>query len=138
MENVNAATLKDFVIILLALGGFAMAGWTAFRPPRPTGITPDPLRIEKLDKFATRDFCDLQHAEVTRRLNGHDADVRALYEEMKKDRQQNREHASNRSAATYTKIEAVRSELADKIDSTPERVIDTLNKLGLLNKGGQS
>jgi len=122
LDSVNAATLKDFVIILLALGGFAMAAWTTFRPSKPTVITPDPLRVEKLDKFATRDFCEMKHLEVTRRLDGHDAELAQFRTEAKADREQNQVHASQRSAAIYHKIDEVRDELTTKMDGINEQM----------------
>jgi len=46
-------------------------------------ITPDPLRIEKLDKFATRDFCEMKHTEVRERLAKHDTDIAALWNTLR-------------------------------------------------------
>lgn len=122
LDNVNAATLKDFVIIILAIGGFAMAAFTTFRPQKPTVITPDPLRIEKLDKFATRDFCEMKHLEVNRRLDTHDEQLAQLRIEAKAELQQNQEHASARSAAIYRKVDEVREELTAKMDGLNEQM----------------
>ena len=81
-----------------------------------TAITPDPLRVEKLDRFATRDFCETQHNEVSRRLDGHDSDIRAIYGEIKQSRAEGETHAGQRSATLHRKIEEVRSELNVKLD----------------------
>lgn len=132
METVNAATLKDFVIIALALGGFALAAWATFQPRQPTNITPDPLRIEKLDKFATRDFCESKNNEVHRRLDQHEKEIVQLRLEAREDRQNGEAHATRRSADLHGKIESVRTDLNDKIDAMPERIIDLLNHLGKL------
>lgn len=70
-----------------------------------------PVQTLSVDKFATRDFCEMQHKEVTRRLDGHDSDIRALYDEIKTDRDANEVHASARSASIYEKIDEVRSEM---------------------------
>jgi t-SNARE complex subunit (syntaxin) len=114
LDNVPATTLKDVIIIIMGLGGFVMVAIQFFRKP---ANVPQPLQIEKLDKFATRDFCEMKHLEISRRLDGHDADVRALYDEIKRDRQANQVHASERSANIHAKIDAVREELTDKIDT---------------------
>ena len=113
IDSVNAATLKDFVIILLALGGFAMAAWTTFRPARPTAIAPDPLRIEKLDKFATRDFCEMKHVEIGRRLDGHDADVRAIYNEIKAGRSEMQNNVRVDIAGVHDRINIVLGEVRE-------------------------
>lgn len=133
---VPADHFKWTIVIIIGLILVGLQIWTATRQNK-TVIAPDPLRVEKFDAYATRHFCEMQHAEVTRRLNGHDADVRALYDEIKRDRQQNQEHASKRSETLYRKIEEVRTELSDKIDTTPSRVIETLSTLGLLRKPGE-
>jgi hypothetical protein len=44
-----------------------------------TAITPDPLRIEKLDKFATRDFCEMKHGETKATLGRHDLEISELW-----------------------------------------------------------
>jgi hypothetical protein len=110
LSSVNPITLKDFIIIGLAILGAAGMIKNLFGK-NTTTVGPDPLRIEKLDKFATRDFCEQRHSEVSRRLDGHDKDVRALYDEIKKDRDANEIHASERSASIYEKIDEVRSEM---------------------------
>ena len=110
LSSVNPITLKDVIIIGLALLGAAGMIKNLFGK-NTTNIAPDPLRIEKLDKFATRDFCEQRHHEVTRRLDGLDGHVRAIYDEIKKDRDANEIHASERSASIYEKIDEVRSEM---------------------------
>lgn len=87
-----------------------------------TAITPDPLRIEKLDKLATREFVANQHNEIDRRLNGHDADIARLTEDMKDDRKQNEIHASSRSANLHGKIEAVRTDLTKQLGEVAQSV----------------
>jgi hypothetical protein len=110
LASVNPITLKDVIIIGLAILGGAGMVKNLFGK-NTTAITPDPLRIEKLDKFATRDFCEQRHSEVARRLDGHDGDIRALYAEIKTDRDANEIHASERSASIYEKIDEVRAEM---------------------------
>ena len=57
-----------------------------------------------------------------------------LRDDMKEERRNNEVHASQRSAGLHSKIESVRSELTDKIDDMPNRIIDQLSKLNLLRK----
>ncbi len=131
ISSVNPATLKDFVIIIIGVGGFVMVVVQFFRKPS-TAITPDPLRIEKLDKLASRDFVQERHAEHARRLDAHDKEIAQIRNEAKEDRRNNEVHASQRSSNLYQKIEAVRTELNEKIDAMPERIIELLNSLGKL------
>ena len=135
--------MGQFVYAAIALIGGVLAGLGIMAYIK----RPDPLQIEqplrtnidgevqfrKLDQFATRDFCEAKHLDVTRRLNGHDQDIAALRQDMKEDRKQAEIHASARGSKLYDEIKSVRSELSDKIDEMPDRIIDTLNKLGLLN-----
>jgi len=115
LESIPADFLKT--LLMVAIVGLQI--YSMYRKPVPI---PNPLQIEKLDKFATRDFCEMKHLETNRRLDGHDADVRALYEEMKRERQSNQEHASLRSAAIYRKIDEVRDELTTKMDGLNEQM----------------
>ncbi len=131
LENVPATTLKDVIIILVGLLIVGLQVFNTFKKPTPM---PQPLQIEKLDKFATRDFCEVQHSDLRRQLAAHDKDIAQLREEAKEDRRNNEVHASQRSSGLHKKIEDVRSELTDKIDDMPTRIIDQLSKLGLLRK----
>lgn len=70
-----------------------------------------------MDKFATRDFCDMRHDEITRRLDGHDAEISALRDDAKQDRADGEVHASARSATIHRKIEDVRTELTGHINA---------------------
>jgi hypothetical protein len=92
------------------------------------------VNVRNIDKFATRDFVTERHAEVNRRLDGHDRDIVVLREDMKTDRHNNEVHASERSSKIYDEIKSVRNELSDKIDDMPSRIIDQLSKLNLLRK----
>jgi hypothetical protein len=131
LSAVNPMTLKDFAIIGLALISGAV-GLKALFGKNTTALTPDPLRIEKLDKFATRDWCERERDETKRRLDSHDKDIAKIHDEFRQDREKNEVHASQRSQTIFRAIDELRRELTEKIDSTPERLIDTLTKLGKL------
>ncbi len=118
--NLGDAPPDHFKWTILIIVGVVLVGLQIYIALRKT--VPNPLQVEKLDKFATRDFCEALQAENRRRLDGHDADVRALYEEIKRDRQQNQEHASQRSAAIYRKIDEVQREVSSKIDGLNEQM----------------
>ena len=75
-----------------------------------------PVQTLSVDKFATRDFCEMRHVEVTRRLDGHDNEIANLRATAKEDRADNQIHASQRSQTIHKKIEDVRTELTGKID----------------------
>lgn len=133
MESVPAATFKDVFLILLGLVGLALGAYGYIRKPVTT-ITPDPLRVEKLDKFATRDFCSTLHSELNRRLDGHDSDIKNLYDEFKSDREASAVSARQRSAAIYGRIDNLETKLTDKIDTMPDRIIKILSELNLLRR----
>lgn len=136
--------MGQFIYAGLALLGGIVAGLAIMayiKRPDPTQIE-QPIRtniegdvnIRTSDKFATRDFVSERHAEVSRRLDGHDKVIEGLRDDMKEDRRNNEVHASQRSANLHAKVDAVRSELSDKIDDMPNRIIDQLSKLNLLRK----
>jgi hypothetical protein len=133
LEAVPAEQLKWTLVILMTLAILALQVWLAVRSRR-TQITPDPLRIEKLDKFATRDFCEMKNAELSRRLEANEEDIRRIYVEMKRDRAAADVHASERSKTIFNEIKLVRAEVTDKIDGMPDRIIKLLSELGLLRK----
>ena len=112
---------------------FRKAEATRLEQPIATQINGE-VNVRTLDKFATRDFVTERHAEVGRRLDSHDKEISALRDDMKEERRNNEVHASQRSAGLHSKIESVRSELTDKIDDMPNRIIDQLSKLNLLRK----
>jgi hypothetical protein len=133
LSDVPDEHFKWTVIIILAIATFGLLLYTTFRAPK-TIVTPDPLRVEKLDKFATRDFVESQNAEVKRRLDAHDRDVQRIYDEIKAERAANQVHQSERSKTLFNEIKSVRDELTDKMDEMPDRIIRLLSELNLLNK----
>lgn len=136
LEAVPAEHFKWTIVIIIGLALLGLQIYSVMRE-RKTSITPDPLRVEKLDKFATRDFCMSQHSEVSRRLDAHDSEFRRIYDQMKMDSAANQVHASERSKTLFNEVKAVREELTAKIDSMPDRIIKLLNDLHLLNNGGK-
>jgi hypothetical protein len=145
LDAVPADNLKWTLIVLMGLAIFGMQVVGAFRKPGATAIEPDPLRVVKMDKFATRDFCDMKHSEVARRLDAHDAAIQKLYDEIKAERSAQQIHASERSKTLFQaigktrdelteKIDGVQTALNDKMDAIPKEVINMLSDLSLLNK----
>jgi hypothetical protein len=121
MDAVPADLIKNLVVIGLALSTTVL-GWLMFANRGNTKkITVDdqpvaaridgPISTLKLDQLATRDFVAERHTEFLRRLDGHDADIRSLYAEIKADRAANEAHASARSAAIYQKIDTVQNQM---------------------------
>jgi hypothetical protein len=103
---------KWTVIIILGLILVGLQVWTAVRQNK-TLISPDPLRIEKLDKFATRDFCEMKHNEVHRRLDGHDVEIRAIYAEMKSGRHEMQTNVREDIAGVHDRINEVLGEVRE-------------------------
>ena len=121
VDSVPADLLKSLLIVGLATSTVVL-GWLQYSARRESRrVTVDdqpvaaridgPVNTLTLDKLATRDFVAERFVETTRRLDGHDGDIRALYGEIKTDRAANEAHASARSAAIYTKIDAVQAEM---------------------------
>lgn len=97
-------------------------------------IEPQPLDVRKIPGVVSVDMHNTCHAEVQRRLNGHDEDIRSIYSRIEAVQTRNEQHASERSAAIYRKIDEVRLEVTDKIDTMPDRIIKTLSELNLLRR----
>ena len=113
--NLSDAPADQFKWTVLILIGLVLVGlqiWTATRQNK-TVIAPDPLRIEKLDKFATRDFCEMKHVEISRRLDGHDADVRAIYSEIKAGRSEMQNNVRVDIAGVHDRINIVLGEVRE-------------------------
>jgi hypothetical protein len=127
LQSVSPEFLKSFLIVFIAFAGVALAvaGYLGRRDSRRVTVDDQPVearikgqvRTVAEDRFATRDFVAERNAELDRRLNGHDADIRALYAELKADRAAAEIHASQRSSAIYEEIGSVREGLSDKIDA---------------------
>ena len=85
-----------------------------------------PLNVQLLESFVTKsEFAN--HAADNKR------DVDSIRVELREDRRNNEVHASQRSAGIYKKIDEVRSELSEKIDAMPSRIVaDLRNAKGLL------
>lgn len=130
LQGVTGDYFKSFMTVAGWLLGIVAVIWGLRQ--RTTRIEPDPLRVEKIDKLATREFCQAKHTEVERRLLGHDQDIAALRADMKEDRRNNEIHASQRSAGLHSKIDNVRIELSEKIDGMEARIIATLKNTGAI------
>jgi hypothetical protein len=112
LDKVNPTFLHQFLLVILGLLGGAAAAVGIYAALRKRKIEPQPLEVTAATRFTTMEA----HGEVLRRLDGHDLDIRAIYEELKDDRSKNEVHASSRSANLHAKIEAVRTELDAKMD----------------------
>jgi hypothetical protein len=106
-----------------------------YRGGRTTNrIEPTPLDVRKIPGVMSVDMHRACHEEVVRRLNTHDEDIRAIYRRIEDSQARQEVHASERSAAIYRKIDEVRTEVTDKIDTMPDRIIKTLSDLNLLRR----
>lgn len=74
----NPSVAWNVVLTLGVLIAISVNLVSLIRKPS-TAITPDPLRIEKLDKFATRDFCNVKHTDIQVRLERIDHEIGALW-----------------------------------------------------------
>jgi hypothetical protein len=108
----NPSIAWEVVLTLGVLVNLALGAVNVLRKPGMT-ISPDPLRIEKLDKFATRDFCEMKHQEVHRRLDGHDADIRAIYNEIKTGRSEMQNNVREDIAGVHDRINVVLGEVRE-------------------------
>ena len=85
-----------------------------------------PLNVQLLESFVTK-------SEFTSHTADNKNDLDSIRAELREDRRNNEQHASARSAGIYRKIDEVRSELSEKIDAMPSRIVaDLRNAKGLL------
>ncbi len=127
LQTVPAEFLKNFAILALALlaAGLGLATYLSRNKSRRIVVDEQPVQTVingqvntvSTDKFATRDFVAERNAELDRRLSGHDADIRKIYDELKQDRAASEIHASQRSSAIYQEIGIVRKDLGEKLDA---------------------
>ena len=110
LTNTAPEHVKDFILIGIALFGVVALAWGMVKK-NTTTVAPDPLRVQKADGTVSREFCAQIHGDTTRRLDGHDKDIRDIYAELKRDREANENHASARSSAIYGEIRKVSEEM---------------------------
>ena len=78
ISTVEPTHVKDVVIILLSLLTGAGVIVMIVRKPR-VSVDPQPLDVRSVDKFATRDFCTMKHAEIKAALDRHENELDALW-----------------------------------------------------------
>lgn len=129
INNADANLLKQLAIIGGWVFGIVMSALMyqlgkrkkdiaiADQPIATTATVNGTIQTLSVEKFVTRDFCDLRHNELTRRLDGHDAEIASLRDDAKQDRADGEVHASARSATIHRKIEDVRTELTGHINA---------------------
>jgi hypothetical protein len=87
LDPLPASFWKNFCIALLVLIGAAgiVAGIiAAFRKPSPLKISDDPaIEVRKAPKRYNHDLAENRHGEVTRRLDGHDAEFEQVWQTMR-------------------------------------------------------
>lgn len=88
LPSVPAETLKWTLIILVALLLIAavIKGLVrGFRPEKVTLNDDPPVEFRKAPKRFNHDLAEDRHHEVTRRLEGHDAEIEQLWTTMRKE-----------------------------------------------------
>lgn len=86
LGNVPAEIFKWVLIILLTLAVAAVGVWSKLRRPavKTTTIIDDqPVEIRKAPKRYNHDLAESRHGDVTRRLDGHDAEIEQLWMTMR-------------------------------------------------------
>ena len=113
VQSVTPDFLHQAALLAIGLLSGAAAAVGIYAGLRKRKIEPQPLEVTPATRYTTAEA----HAEHTRRLDNHDADIRAIYAELKADRDKAEIHASQRSASIYREIGAVRKELSEKLDN---------------------
>jgi len=83
-DGTAAQAIKDFLSITAGLLVCAVLIKQFFpkRRPEPREIVNQPLEISKAQKRFNREFEDARHAEIDRRMNMHEAQIRELQEKL--------------------------------------------------------
>lgn len=129
LEHVTAEALKNFVLIVAGFiaTAFYVKGIFTNKQKREITFSEEAASKREFDQF-------------TATTNTNFVQIR---DEMKRDRETNQVHASQRSHTLFTqmektrsdldtKVEDVRRELSMKIDDMPERIITTLKNTGAI------
>ena len=123
IENVAPSALRDFALIV---GGAAATAYYVkeifWNGGNRRDIYPDPLRVQKMEKFVSEKDCASRHAEETARMSQLHQQLIA----MEASRETQRRQVSEDLKTIYNHIDEVRRELSQKIEDMPDRVIATL------------
>jgi hypothetical protein len=131
----DPGTAWNVVLTIAVLIAITVNVVALYRGGRTTNrIEPTPLDVRKIPGIMSVDMHKVCHEEVVRRLNAHDGNIREIYRRIEETQARQEAHASERSAAIYRKIDEVRMEVTDKIDTMPDRIIKTLSDLNLLRR----
>jgi hypothetical protein len=91
-------------------------------PPQKTTVTNDPLTVQKAVEYVRAEECQARHTESTKKIE----EIHMQLATLQRERVEYARAAAMSRKGTYEKIDAVRKELADKIDNMPQLLITQL------------
>ena len=87
LDAAPASYVKWFFVCLFAvilIGGIIVGVIVQFRKPSPTELADNPpISVRQAAKRFNHDLAESRHAEVSRRLDGHDSEIDALWNTMR-------------------------------------------------------
>lgn len=109
IEAIPSDFWKNFSIALIALfviAGIAFGIWASVRKPEPTRLNDEPaIKVEKQSKRYNHEAIEQRFGRIETRIDGHDSELNAAWEEMKLLRESNGKRYTN-IAIALTEIKA--------------------------------
>jgi hypothetical protein len=144
LGNVPDHFWKNFslsLIVLIGVVGVLVGIWSAVRKPAPTRVEqPISAQIEgdvnvrKSPKRFNFELTEQRHGDHERRIAALEKNHAEFIEKLDGDKSDLIEAGEERARRIYRHVDAVRSELSNKIEGMPSRIIaDLRNAKGLLH-----
>lgn len=127
------------IMLLVSLSG-AVVGWLSYAQSRKARhITPQPLKVEGVEKFQTLDGCASQHQHIAEEIDRVDRRVTEVDNDLKKFKQAVLDNGEARKNFIVAHVDSVRRELSNEIgnvhkrmDNFPDKLIALLRNTGVI------
>jgi hypothetical protein len=121
--------LKDFLLIVLAIAS-PIAAWVGlyYGRRRSVAVTPDPLRVQPVERWVTRDLCEQMHGATAKDI----ADVKARVTALENGQREMVEAIDRRMGEMRTEITAGLRGVHERVDNMPLEVVTLLRNTGAI------
>jgi hypothetical protein len=122
------------MVVLFGLAAIATAinqVWKVVDRVRGKNMS-QPLEVKAATVFVRQEECLQRNQQTKAELERIEREVKTL----RVDREKDVVNADDARRRLYNQMDSVRKELSDKIDTMPERMMNTLSTLGVLRKPG--
>jgi signal transduction histidine kinase len=122
ISNVPSEFVKWFVIMLVFVAMIAIGVVVFIRSGRKqtSQIEPSPLKVKVEPKRFNKDFCDARHEEISRRLNGHDAEINTLWTTLRAEDEATRQEIRRMNASISRSLGRIEGKLGIVPHDLPE------------------